>query len=114
MLRNFAVVTLLALTPGPAPVLAPFSTLVSDEGEQGQARTTLSIQGMTCGGCAAAVRSALKKADGVTSYEVSLEKKEAQIFFDPRKTDPEKIAAAVSKTGFKASVKSGGKGGPKK
>jgi len=69
------------------------------------AKTTLSIKGMTCGGCVAAVKVQLKRTVGVTAYEVSLEKGEADVTYDPGKTDPKKIAESVSKTGFTASVK---------
>ena len=80
----------------------PASTVIAgDETEQ----TTLTIKGMTCGGCVGAVKAQLKKTEGVTEYEVSDEKGEADVSFDPRQTDPETIAASVSKTGFKASVK---------
>ena len=69
------------------------------------AKTTVKVEGMTCGGCVAAVKIQLKKTEGVTAYEVSLEKGEADVSYDPAKTTPEKIAGSVSKTGFKASVK---------
>src|SRR5712692_3325428 len=69
------------------------------------AKTILAIKGMTCGGCVAAVKVQLKKTEGVTAYEVSLEKAEADVTYDPGKTDPKKIAESVSKTGFTASVK---------
>lgn len=69
------------------------------------AKTTLAIKGMTCGGCVAAVKLQLKKTDGVTAYDVSLEKAEAEVSYDPSRTEPEKIAESVSKTGFTASVK---------
>lgn len=69
------------------------------------ASTTLVVQGMTCGGCVAAVKVQLKRTEGVTAYEVSLEKAEAKVTYDPEKTTPKKIAESVSKTGFKASVK---------
>lgn len=72
------------------------------------AKTKLAVEGMTCGGCVAAVKVQLKKTDGVTAYEVSLEKAEADVSYDPAKTTPGKIAESVSKTGFKASVKSAG------
>ena len=75
-------------------------------------KTTLTIKGMTCGGCVAAVKVQLKKTEGVTAYEVSLEKGEAEVSYDPAKTAPEKIAESVSKTGFQASVK--GEAGAKK
>jgi copper chaperone CopZ/YHS domain-containing protein len=69
------------------------------------AKTTLSIKGMTCGGCVAAVKLQLKKTAGVTAYQVSLEKGEADVTYDPAQTDPQKIADSVSTTGFATSVK---------
>jgi copper chaperone CopZ len=72
---------------------------------ESKATTTLAIQGMTCGGCVAAVRLQLKRTDGVTSYEVSLEKAEALVTYDPGHTDAKAIADSVSKTGFRATLK---------
>ncbi|PYQ47797.1 MAG: hypothetical protein DMF78_22805 [Acidobacteria bacterium] len=63
---------------------------------------------MTCGGCVAAVKVRLKRTEGVSAYDVSLEKAEANVTYDPAKTDPKKIAESVSKTGFEASVKEAG------
>jgi copper chaperone CopZ len=80
-----------------------FSVSVGRAGEP--AKTTLTVEGMTCGGCVAAVKVQLKRTEGVTAYEVSLEKAEAEVSYDPAKITPEKIAESVSKTGFKASVK---------
>ncbi len=68
-------------------------------------KTTLAIKGMTCGGCVAAVKMQLKKTEGVSTYDVSYEKSEANVTYDPAKTEPKKIAESVSKTGFEASVK---------
>ena len=72
------------------------------------AKTILGIKGMTCGGCVAAVKVRLKRTEGVSAYDVSLEKAEANVTYDPAKTDPKKIAESVSKTGFEASVKEAG------
>ncbi len=72
------------------------------------AKTTLTVKGMTCGGCVAAVKLQLKKTEGVTAYDVSLEKGEAGVSYDAAKTTPEKIAESVSKTGFETSLKSPG------
>ena len=83
-------------------VVAAPQALAGDE----IAQTTLTVKGMTCGGCVGAVKAQLKKTEGVTEYEVSYEKGEADVTFDPKQTDPETIAASVSKTGFEASVKS--------
>jgi copper chaperone len=69
------------------------------------AKTKLAIKGMTCGGCVAAVKVQLGKTEGVSAYDVSLEKAEADVTYDPARTDPRKIAESVSQTGFEASVK---------
>ena len=69
------------------------------------AQTTLTIKGMTCGGCVGAVKIQLKRTEGVSAFDVSYEKAEAVVTYDPSKTDPKKIAESVSKTGFEASVK---------
>lgn len=68
------------------------------------ARTTLAIKGMTCGGCVASVKIQLKRTEGVSAYDVSLEKAQADVTYDPAKTDPKTIAESGSKTGFEASV----------
>ena len=60
---------------------------------------------MTCGGCVVAVKMQLKKTQGVTAYEVSLDKAQADVSYDPAKTTPDRIAESVSKAGFKSSVK---------
>lgn len=72
---------------------------------EGTAKARLAIKGMTCGGCVAAVKVQLNRTEGVVSYEVSLEKGEADVTYDPAKTDPKKIAESVSQTGFQATVK---------
>lgn len=69
------------------------------------AKTTLKIEGMTCGGCVPAVNVQLKKTEGVVAYDVSFEKGEAVVSYDPAKTTPAKIAESVAKTGYTASVK---------
>lgn len=72
------------------------------------AKTTLKIEGMTCGGCVPAVNLQLKKTEGVLAYEVSFEKGEAAVTYDPAKTTPAKIADSVTKTGYVALVRNGG------
>ncbi len=96
---NVALVALFTLTA------TAFATGTALAGDDTQGQTTLTIKGMTCGGCTAAVKAQLKKTPGVESYEVSLDRGEADVSFDASVTDPETIAASVSKTGFKATVK---------
>jgi copper chaperone len=60
------------------------------------ATTTLHIEGMTCGGCATAVKLVLRKTEGVASSTVSYEDKRAVVRYDPAKTTPAKIADAIA------------------
>src|SRR6266511_4181596 len=64
---------------------------------------TLKISGMTCAGCEAAVRMAARSVDGVTDVKASYAKGNAEVTFDPSKTNPAAIAKVVTdKSGFKA------------
>jgi len=89
--------------PALAAVLLGWASFVG--AAESTAQTTLVIKGMTCGGCVAAIKVQLKKTEGVTAYEVSLERGEADVTYDPSRTDPKKIAESVSKTGFETTVK---------
>jgi copper chaperone len=74
-------------------------------GARADKHVTLKVEGMTCGGCAAAVKMAAEKVDGVKEAKVSHEKGTAEVVYDPDKTTPEAIAKAITeKSGFKASV----------
>ncbi|MCA1561168.1 MAG: cation transporter [Acidobacteria bacterium] len=64
---------------------------------------TLKVSGMTCGGCEAAVRMAARSVDGVTDVKASYAKGNAEVTFDPSKTNPAAIAKVITeKSGFKA------------
>lgn len=89
-------------------LVAPLALASLVAAGEGTARTTLTIKGMTCGGCVAAVKLQLGRTGGVTAYEVSLERAEAVVTYEAARTTPDEIAAAVSKTGFEAAVKASG------
>ena len=65
---------------------------------------TLNIDGMTCNGCVASVTKILQGVDGVTSAEVSLADKRAEVAFDATKTSVEALIAAVEDGGYDASL----------
>lgn len=68
---------------------------------------SLTVSGMTCAGCEAAVRNAAKTVNGVTNVKASYDKKNAEVTYDATKTTPEAIAKAISaRSGFKATVPS--------
>ncbi len=60
--------------------------------ESGSKVATIQVQGMSCGGCAATVASALKQVDGVSDARVSYEQGQAVVTYDPAKIMPEAIA----------------------
>ena len=64
-------------------------------------RTTLEIDGMSCGHCVAWVKKALAGLDGVTVENVAVGS--ATVEYDPAVVSPEQIARAVSDAGYAAS-----------
>ena len=62
----------------------------------------LKIGGMTCGGCVRSVTNVLKKLPGVADAEVSLEKSEAKVNFDPARTSPAVLLEAIEAAGYEA------------
>jgi|GEM_PF-181468 len=65
---------------------------------------TLKITGMTCGGCANHIHSALSKKDGIIESEVKYPGDVAIIKYDPEKITEKEIIATIEKAGYKAEV----------
>jgi len=63
-------------------------------------QATIRVEGMTCNGCVASVTRVLTALPGVGSVDVSLERHEAQVQFDPTRTDPEHLRTAISAAGY--------------
>lgn len=61
-------------------------------------RETLTISGMSCGHCVAAVRRALDGLEGVRAEHVEIG--QAQIVRDPGRVSREAVAAALEEEGF--------------
>jgi copper chaperone len=61
---------------------------------------TLNVQGMTCGGCVASVTRVLKAVPGVTEATVTLQPGVAKVTFDPARTQPTALRAAIEGAGF--------------
>jgi copper ion binding protein len=99
---------LAALNRGPNQHKAGAVQVISPHEEQAAtsklATATISVEGMTCGGCVASVRQALLKREGVKSADVSLEKKQAIVKYDPAKVTPEQLVEAINQTGYKAKL----------
>jgi copper chaperone len=61
---------------------------------------TMNVQGMTCGGCVASVTRVLKAVPGVSDVAVTLKPGAAKVTFDPVRTRPDALKAAVEGAGF--------------
>jgi copper chaperone CopZ len=65
---------------------------------------TLTVEGMTCSSCSVAVRTALKRLDGVRDARVSVEEKRAVVDYEPTKVTPQQMVDAVNRLGYRASL----------
>ncbi|WP_294551019.1 heavy metal translocating P-type ATPase [uncultured Pseudoflavonifractor sp.] len=61
------------------------------------------VTGMTCSACSAHVDKAVRKLDGVTEVNVNLLSNSMTVEYDPDKTSPQAIEAAVADAGYGAS-----------
>ena len=69
-------------------------------------RIDLSIEGMTCGACAASVERGLSAVSGVASAHVNFATERATVIFDPASADREMLVAAVVAAGYRVSAPS--------
>jgi P-type Cu+ transporter len=68
------------------------------------AKTTLKVEGMTCGACTSAVESGFKDVKGVGNVSVSLVMERAVVEHDPKAVTPEQIKDIIDDRGFDAEV----------
>jgi copper chaperone CopZ len=66
-----------------------------------QAHAVLKIDGMFCSSCAVLLEKNLSQIPGVHRAEVSFEKKQAILDYDPRSVGPPQFAKSVSDAGYK-------------
>jgi copper chaperone CopZ len=97
-MKRLAVITGAAIIAafGILPCCIVHGTAAAAPQQNTTATTNLHIEGMTCGGCAMAVKLVLQKTSGVIGSTVSYEKKSAVVTYDPAKTTPAKVAEAVA------------------
>jgi len=61
---------------------------------------TLSVTGMTCGGCVNSVQKVLTALPGVQSAEVALPPGQAHVTFDPARVDQAALVQSIVDAGF--------------
>ena len=70
------------------------------------ARTaTLDVPSMFCALCQISVRKALERLPGVIEAKADNNSKRAEVKYDPGKVSADDLAAALSKSGFPATVR---------
>lgn len=93
-------------TPSAAP---PGSRNETPSGEieinDDMSKAVLSVAGMSCSGCIYTIKSSLVDVTGIRDVLVNLPAGEAEVYFNHKQlNDVEKIAAAVTKSGYPAKV----------
>ena len=61
---------------------------------------SMTVKGMTCGGCVASVTRVLKALPGVGEVEVTLQPGAAKVSFDPARAAMPALRAAIEDAGF--------------
>lgn len=88
-----------------APVTAAARSLLPLAVNAAEEKTVrLTVEGMTCGGCTISTKKVLTRLTGVAKAEVSYEKKEAIVTYDPAKVTVEQMIAAIKTLGYTATV----------
>jgi mercuric ion transport protein len=64
--------------------------------------TTFNVEGRTCASCETSIKLALERTPGVHRAEVSYDRGEAVVEYDPRTTTPERLRDAIASTGYTA------------
>ena len=82
-----------------ALVTAPPAPAPANPAEDRREHVRLPITGMTCATCAGRVEAALNAIPGVAAT-VNLADEQADLSFDPHRTTPEQLAAAVQAAGY--------------
>jgi Cu2+-exporting ATPase len=79
-----------------------FTRWSTDRDGQRVADSTLQLSGMYCAACAGLIEQALYGVDGVLQASVSAAGQRAAVQWDPRRTRPSQLVAAVRRAGYDA------------
>jgi Cu+-exporting ATPase len=98
---GFGALTVLGLRIANVCCPRPQRALASSEAAT--ASVALSIEGMDCSACTAAIRTALKQLDGVRDARIfSFVEKRAVVEYEPARVAPEQLVEAVNRLGYRA------------
>jgi len=65
-------------------------------------QTEFNVEGMHCASCPVTVKAAAEGVGGVSAVRVSMADAKAWVTYDPARTKPGAIAAAITESGYKA------------
>lgn len=85
-------------------VFAGAPASVQTQVTNGLNRVVIPVEGMSCATCEIAVRHALRRVDGVKSTQVSAASSSAMVDYEPAKTNPKELVAAINSTGYRSSL----------
>jgi len=85
-------------------VFASVPPAAQDQLGNGLSRTVISVEGLSCVACEIPVRHGLRKIEGVKAIQVSAATKTATVDYDPAKTNPAQLVAAINSTGYQAAL----------
>ncbi|MEW5849011.1 MAG: heavy-metal-associated domain-containing protein [Myxococcota bacterium] len=100
-MRKLLLTTLLGLTGAP---LAGCEQIQGGTVQEQATTAVLSVDGMTCESCAASIKEALAKVDGVKGTEVDVAGKKATVQYVAGKCSVEQIVKVVSDLGYTVKV----------
>jgi len=81
-----------------------FVKLAATRTAAGHQACEISIEGMTCNSCVRHIESTLSSISGIVSIHVSLDRKKADVVFNPAEISAETIAEKIDDMGFEAAV----------
>lgn len=65
-------------------------------------KATVPIEGMTCNACVASIKKKLKSLDGLEEVDVSLEHRNATVFYEEGDITAQQVQDAINELGYKA------------
>jgi len=64
------------------------------------ATSTFTVTGMSCASCETTIKLALEKTPGVKRADVSYDRSEAVVYYDPNVVTPDKLRQVINSTGY--------------
>lgn len=92
------------LLPAVAAAEAAPARVAAADVKPADAKVTIPVGGMTCGGCVSTITGKLQQLPGVKAVEVSLERKRALVTYDAAKVTAKALVEAVRDAGFEPGV----------